>query len=110
MKIDDWSANWKRWKMPTLFFVLGAVVGGTFLTSSLSSFWLKVPWPFQWLLIPGFVFLAPAYVVAGGVHGDHVEIVFRLVPLANGAAYALMVMAFRRVFRRGEANRIDTAR
>jgi len=37
----------------------------------------------------GFILLVPADVFAGGVHGSHVEIVFRLVPLANGLAYAL---------------------
>jgi uncharacterized membrane protein YdbT with pleckstrin-like domain len=97
MRSDANSAARKRWIFPTFMFASGAIIGMAFLASTSSNFWTHVPWPVQWLLIPGFVLLAPAYVLVGGVHGDHVGIVFRLIPLANGIAYALIAMAARRI-------------
>lgn len=100
MRFPTDPSNRKQWVLPTVLFFIGAILGVPFLAVTSSDVWTNVLLSIEWLLVPGFILLVPAYVLAGGVHGDHIEIVFRLVPLANGLAYALMAIIARRIFER----------
>lgn len=104
----DRPANWKRWILLAVAYIIGAIVGGSFVVQRFSSGWDRVPWPIQWLLMPGILFLAPAWVLTGGVHGDQADSLFQLVPWANGLAYALVAAGIRRVMRLRRGSRAES--
>jgi hypothetical protein len=85
----------KRWRTLAFAFLLGAAVGGAFNTHAAES----IPWFLQWLLVPGFILLVPIYAVTGGVHGSFMGVIIWLVAPANGVAYVLIAILFRRIKR-----------
>ncbi len=88
----------KGWRILGVAFILGVAMGGVFIaTVSWTSIAAEVPWPLQWVMVPGFILVAPIYVLTGGVHGSYVEMVFWSVLPANGIAYALIAALIRRM-------------
>lgn len=106
--MSERTAEWKLWRVLIIAFAIGAVVGGALLVPRFSAGWEKVPWPLQWLLVPGFLLLAPAWVLTGGVHGDYANGLFQLVPWANGLAYALLTLTIRWIWVRRRQQRTES--
>jgi hypothetical protein len=107
--MSDRPVNWKRWIVVGAAFALGAIIGGSLLVPTFSNGWEKVPWPIQWLLMPGILLLAPAWVLTGGVHGDYGGALFDLMPWANGLAYALLAAGIRMASKRRRTKRAESA-
>jgi hypothetical protein len=105
----DRPAIWTQWIVVGTAFAIGAIIGGSLLIPTFSTGWEKIPWPIQWLLMPGILLLAPAWVLTGGVHGDYGGSLFDLVPWANGLAYALLAAGIRLASKRRRRKKAESS-